>query len=226
MNKKKNYLTMKIKDTNNKTNINNTTDNVVKFEIINKTIHEKVLEIVNENRAKEDKKPLENLLPIKAHNTDAKYDVFAMSVKYDEKNDCWVYGTNLRMEPPKGQYLSFVPRSSNRKTDCYMTNHYAVGDYGYRGEYFICFKNRTSSSIRKSVNFIINILQNVISYTGLIKFKNDLSKYYIDDKKPYNIGDRIAQMSREYVNDIVFEESNLNPDETERGEGGHGSTGK
>ena len=27
-------------------------------------------------------------------------------------------------------------------------------------------------------------------------------------------------------NEIIFEEANLNPDETKRGEGGHGSTGK
>lgn len=28
------------------------------------------------------------------------------------------------------------------------------------------------------------------------------------------------------VNEIIFEEANLNPDETKRGEGGHSSTGK
>ena len=40
--------------------------------------------------------------------------------------------------------LNLDPRSSNRKTDCYLANTPATGDYGYRGEYLFCFKDRTS----------------------------------------------------------------------------------
>ena len=48
----------------------------------------------------------------------------------------------------------------------------------------------------------------------------------MENKPPFEIGDRIGQISVEKVNEIIFEEANLNPDETKRGEGGHGSTGK
>lgn len=206
---------MKIKD-----------EEIIKFEIIDKELHDKILKQVNENRAKENKAPLAYLIPIKAHCTDAKYDVFATSIKYDEKLDCWIYGTNLRLEPPKGQYLSFIPRSSNRKTDCYLTNHCATGDYGYRGEYIFCFKNRTSKHIRNTINTILTVLRNILSNIGLNHLANDIISKYSYDIAPYEVGDRIVQMSREYVNDAIFQESILNPEDTERGEGGHGSSGK
>lgn len=201
-------------------------DKTVYYEIVNQKLHNEVLKQVNEQREKEGKSPLMNLLPLKAHNDDAKYDVFAQSVRWDDVNDCWVYGINLKLEPPKGQYLKFVPRSSNRKTECYLANSPSTGDHGYRGEYIFCFKPRTSKAVRNAVNNIISLLSNICRNINLHSFADKILTNAIVNKAPYDIGDRIVQMSREYVNDIDFEYKELNPVETERGAGGHGSSGK
>lgn len=198
----------------------------VKFQIVDKELHDKVLAIVNTNREKEKKFALNSLLPIRAHNTDAKYDIFAQSCTWDEKNDCWVYGINYRLESEVGYYLSFVPRSSNRKTECYLANSLGIGDYGYRGEYIFCFKPRTSSAVRKGLNLMVKVIGALCAVTGLVRWQQQVNSFRIENKPPYEVGDRIGQMSVEKVNEIAFEEANLNPDETERGEGGHGSTGK
>lgn len=179
----------------------------VTYEIVDPKVNETTIKIVNAYREEEKKSPIDNILPIYANPDDAGADIYATSCKYDEKNDCWVYGTNFRFEPPKGWYLEFRPRSSNRKTDCYLANTPATGDYGYRGEYLFCFKDRTSKNIRNAINSIIN-------------------KFKIHNNPPYKVGERIAQMFCFPYYKIEFVEGKLNPEETERGAGGHGSTGR
>lgn len=179
----------------------------VTYEIVDPKINETTIKIVNAYREEEKKSPIDNILPIYANPDDAGADIYATSCEYDEKNDCWVYGTNFRFEPPKGWYLEFRPRSSNRKTDCYLANTPATGDYGYRGEYLFCFKDRTSKNICNAINGIIN-------------------KFKIHNNPPYKVGERIGQMFCFPYYKIEFVEGKLNPEETERGAGGHGSTGR
>lgn len=181
----------------------------VTYEIVDPKINETTIKIVNAYREEEKKSPIDNILPIYANPDDAGADIYATSCEYDKKNDCWVYGTNFRFEPPKGWYLEFRPRSSNRKTDCYLANTPATGDYGYRGEYLFCFKDRTSKNIRNAINSIIII-----------------NKFKIHNNPPYKVGERIGQMFCFPYYKIEFVEGKLNPEETERGAGGHGSTGR
>lgn len=199
----------------------------VTYEIVDPKVNETTIKIVNAYREEEKKSPIDNILPIYANPDDAGADIYATSCEYDEKNDCWVYGTNFRFEPPKGWYLEFRPRSSNRKTDCYLANSPATGDYGYRGEYLFCFKNRTSKSVINIINFILKFIINYSSKVGIpIQTTNQVSKYMLNNNAPYKVGERIGQMFCFPYYKIEFVEGKLNPEETERGAGGHGSTGR
>lgn len=83
----------------------------------------------------------EAVVPKYAHpGEDAGLDLTATSITY--QHGCWVYGTGLAMEIPKGYVGLVFPRSSNRKTDAYLTNSVGVIDSGYRGEIMFSFKNR------------------------------------------------------------------------------------
>lgn len=92
----------------------------------------------------------EAVIPTYAKDGDAGLDLTAVSFKYDRKLDTYVYHTGLAMEIPKGYVGLVYPRSSNRKTDAYMTNHVGVIDSGYRGEVLVTFKNRDNS--RNAIN--------------------------------------------------------------------------
>lgn len=89
----------------------------------------------------------EAVIPSYAKEGDAGLDLTAVSFEYDATLDAYVYHTGLAMEIPKGYVGLVYPRSSNRKTDAYMTNHVGVIDSGYRGEVLITFKNRDKSSL-------------------------------------------------------------------------------
>jgi len=131
------------------------------------------------------------VIPQYAKPGDAGLDLTATSYKYDEQSDNHIYGTGLAIEIPEGYVGLVFPRSSNRKTCAYMTNHVGVIDSSYRGELMVTFKNRDASN--KTV--------------------------------PYEVGNRVAQLiivAYPSINLVESEELS----ETERGEGGHGSTGK
>lgn len=141
------------------------------------------------------KKLSENaVIPTYAKPGDAGMDLTAKTYEYDAKNQCHIYGTKLAYEIPEGYVGLVFPRSSNRKTECYMANHVGVIDSSYRGEVIVSFKNRDNL-------------------------------HAMDDSAPYEINDRIAQMIIIPYPTIELEVVDK-LSETERGEGGHGSTGK
>ena len=136
------------------------------------------------------------VIPSYAHDTDAGLDFTAISYEYKEDIDCHVFGTGLALEIPEGYVGLCFPRSSNRKTDLYLTNSVGVIDAGYRGEIMASFKNRD--------------------------FEPDVIAQL---KKGYEVGDRVFQMiiiPRPYITFVEVDELSA----TERGKGGHGSTGK
>lgn len=92
----------------------------------------------------------EAVIPSYAKEGDAGLDLTAVSFEYDETLDAYVYHTGLAIEIPKGYVGLVYPRSSNRKTEAYMTNHVGVIDSGYRGEVLVTFKNRDDS--RNAIN--------------------------------------------------------------------------
>ena len=136
------------------------------------------------------------VIPSYAHDTDAGLDFTAISYEYKEDIDCHVFGTGLALEIPEGYVGLCFPRSSNRKTDLYLTNSVGVIDAGYRGEIMASFKNRD--------------------------FEPDVIAQL---RNGYEVGDRVFQMiiiPRPYITFVEVDELSS----TERGEGGHGRTGK
>ena len=131
------------------------------------------------------------VIPSYAKPGDAGMDLTAIRYEYDYHYGNHIYKTGLAIEIPEGYVGLIFPRSSNRETDAYMTNHVGVIDSGYRGEIIITYK--------------------------------DKDRY--GTKTPYYIGDRIAQLIiMQYPPIKLVEVEELS--ETERGTGGHGSTGK
>lgn len=140
------------------------------------------------------------VIPQYAHDSDAGLDFTVVSYEYKPNIDCHIYGTGLAVEIPEGYVGLCFPRSSNRKTEAYLTNSVGVIDSGYRGEIMVSFKNRD-------------------------KLTKDNTSEIPELIKPYEIGDRIMQMiiiPYPKINFVEVEELS----DSDRGEGGHGSTGR
>lgn len=75
--------------------------------------------------------------PVRAHNTDAGFDLTATRIT-TELNECGqlilVYHTDLAFEIPEGYYGAIVPRSSICKKSVRILNSPCTIDAGYRGE--------------------------------------------------------------------------------------------
>lgn len=161
------------------------------------------------------KKLLENaVIPTYAKDGDAGLDLTATSIKYDEQGNI-VYGTGLAFEIPKGYVGLVFPRSSNSKTNLFLTNSVGVIDSGYRGEVTLKFK----SSIRSYNPFTF--------WWYRIVRKNYKKALRLDNNTAgsYEIGDRVGQLIIMKYPTIEFEEVDK-LSETERGTGGYGSSGK
>ena len=141
----------------------------------------------------------DSVLPTKAHATDAGYDLYAHSKSYDDDGNV-VYGSGVAMEIPQGYVGLVFPRSSNAKKDLILSNSVGVIDSGFRGE--ILFKFKPS---------------NVIEKPDLAYIPESISKY--------EIGERIGQIIIMPYHDVEFVEVEELSD-SERGDGGYGSSGK
>lgn len=148
------------------------------------------------------------VIPTYAHEGDAGMDLTAIDVEYDERHDSFIYHTGLAFEVPAGYVMKLYPRSSIYKTNCFMTNHVGIVDSGYRGEVMLIFKNR-----------------NFVAINPLAYKKYDNTKLYmINEKAPYKVGERIGQLVIEKSIKVVLNQVEELSD-SERGTGGHGSTG-
>jgi dUTP pyrophosphatase len=192
------------------------------------------------------------VIPTYAHVTDdgvnegdVGMDMTAISVEWDEKMDCYIYHTGITFETDKGFGVFMFPRSSNRKTDCYLTNSVGIVDSTlYRGEILWCFKSRTSTYQRAETvankAFMKSIAKQLTNPFNVLRFNKVLKKANNEAEKakeriiemtrnlefaPYEVGKRIGQMVVLPYPDVNFEiVKELS--ETSRGEGGHGSTGE
>jgi dUTP pyrophosphatase len=130
------------------------------------------------------------IIPSYSKAGDAAMDLTATAYEKDVHGNI-TYNTGLAIEIPQGYVGLLFPRSSNSKTDLYLTNHVGVIDSGYRGE--IMFKFRPIH--------------------GLL------------DASIYHPGDRIGQLLiLPYPQIELIESEDLS--DSERGNGGFGSTGK
>ena len=137
------------------------------------------------------------VIPVKAHVSDAGFDLVAISKNKESMKDYWEYGTGLSIEVPEGHVGYLFPRSSLSKKDLSLCNHVGVIDSGYRGEVKFRFKP--------------------IVKPGYYGLETGQSRY--------EIGDRIGQLIIMPIPEVSFVETEELGD-SERGEGGFGSSGE
>lgn len=161
------------------------------------------------------KKLVDNaVIPSYAKDGDAGLDLVATSKKEDENGNI-VYGTGLAFEIPKGWVGLLFPRSSNAKTNLYLTNSVGVLDSGYRGEVMFKYKVVHNTTSRIKWWFFHKIL----------KQERPLITIEALAHNSYEVGDRIGQIvivKHPHIEFVEAEELS----ESERGNGGYGSTGK
>jgi dUTPase len=137
-------------------------------------------------------------MPIKAHKSDSCYDVFAREIEHTPY--CIIYKLGFKTKIPEGWEGELKSRSSISNYHLQQCNGIGVIDQGYTGEWQIRF--------------------NLSSPNLLYNFEKDE-----EDIKIYEVGDKVAQISFRKKDNY-----SLVPDlvtiETERGEGGFGSSGK
>ena len=142
------------------------------------------------------------VIPTYAKPGDAGMDLVATSIILDTKTQI-TYGLGIALEIPDGFVGLVFPRSSIRKTGLQLSNSVGVIDSGYRGELQATF-NKVFGGDR---------------FYDETKNTEDTSNNF------YKIGDRIAQIMIIPYPPIEFVEAD-ELSNTERGEGGFGSTGK
>lgn len=157
------------------------------------------------------------VIPTYAHDTDCGLDLTAVSKTFDEYGNV-VYGFGLAFEIPEG-YAGFIfPRSSNHKSGLLLTNCVGIVDSGYRGEVTAKFATRKwLTQPEKLIERIRYFIKG--DYSGR------LNTFAVFNERNYEIGDRVAQMVILPYPKVTFEEAN-ELSETDRADGGYGSTGK
>jgi dUTP pyrophosphatase len=144
------------------------------------------------------------VIPKYAKEGDAGMDLVATEIIKDTPEQI-TYGTGIAMEIRDGFVGLVFPRSSIRKTGLQLSNSVGVIDSGYRGEIQATF-NKTFGG----EGMYDEMKVNNASHTNV----NDW----------YKVGDRIVQIIIIPHPEIQFEEVSELSD-SDRGEGGFGSTG-
>lgn len=190
------------------------------------------------------------IVPTYAHNGDVGMDMTAISVEYDAEHDMYIYHTGLAFASDFNVAQFLFLRSSNSKTEAYLCNGVGIADSAiYRGEIQFRMKNRTSITTIKDIEsqkvYFGVYTKEMSLWDGKAKSYSHYNQRALDaaakakqsvlneiDEKvkklefaPYKVGDRVGQMvflTYPTVSINVVDELN----DTVRGDGGFGSTGK
>lgn len=174
-------------------------------------------------------------LPTYAHNGDACCDLYAQSIEYDVSKDRYIVHTGLHIALDEDYECELRPRSSLAKTEYYIINSPGTIDEPYRGEIMVVFKARTNIAL---LNIIDNIVvsfdridkeDTIYDYEDILNTIADNKNILISQTKfPYKVGDRIAQILVRKRTKIEWQEVDKLKDlgETDRGQGGYGSSGE
>jgi dUTP pyrophosphatase len=138
-------------------------------------------------------------------------DLVATEINYEPGSNEAVVKLGFGTEIPEGYKACIAPRSSFTKNHWVMQNSPAQIDSDYRGEWMLKFKAIPINVIKRN------------AYGKSLANTNPYQLLY--SAFPYKVGDRVAQMWIEKVVSYEIEEVET-LEETDRGEGGFGSTGK
>ena len=131
-------------------------------------------------------------------------DLVATKIYVDDKNHLATVHLGFATAIPEGYKMVITPMSSFTQKGWVLQNSPGIIDSDYRGEWMLKFEA---------------VPQNIRPTTFTAIFKIDYLPF------PYNIGDRVAQVSLEKVNTFQWDPV-VELEESERGKGGFGSTGE
>lgn len=152
-----------------------------------------------------------SVIPVKAHATDAGFDLFADEDVEIPYGQTVVVPTNIAIALPEGYVADIRPRSGlTSKTD--LRVQYGTVDANYRGNIGIIVENNSKPEFE--------IDPDSDGWVTPIDDVYAIQTYSLSIRK----GDKIAQMVVLPLPKVVLEEVD-ELDETDRGEGGFGSTG-
>ena len=159
-------------------------------------------------------------MPSKAHADDYGYDVYAVSEE-EITPGVWRYGLGFGLQPVRDEQITDVTKSvldvGDELKNMYFPNYIDLRT----SPLDIACTFRPRSSIHKTGMVLANSLATGdMGYTGEYK----LVYYHVMKDLPrYRVGDKIAQMHLDFTFPANFVEVET-LDETERGDGGFGST--
>ena len=158
----------------------------------------------------------EAVVPKKAHDSDVGYDLYA--VDYELKVENYKMETNhvqvklytgISVTPPEGYYFEIMPRSSVSKTPLMLANSVGIIDPDYTGELIV------------KLNFVSSFELDYTQYEldGYHKYLRS----FLDPKKGklWKCAQLVLRKKESCEWEVVD-----SLDETQRGDGGFGSTGQ
>ena len=156
------------------------------------------------------------VVPSRAHDTDTGYDLTFTGWEKIE-GDVIFFKTDIQLEPPSGHYFEVVPRSSISNLPLQMANSVGIIDQDYRGEVLVPVRLMHSQMGTDSI-------KNNLFPSGLVEMfgvkiqSMSAAARLIIHKKP-----TLFQMVLRKRLNCNFEVSEF-VDNTDRGDGGFGST--
>lgn len=144
-------------------------------------------------------------LPTRGSEQAGAWDVYASEIT-KESDGYYIVSLGFATEIPEGFALRASPRSGLTKTNWYIANSPCLIDSDYRGDWQVRFRGVPTG----------------IAIVDIHGFNAYQLTY---DEFPFQVGDRVAQIYLEEVLPVEFIEVK-ELDETTRGAGGFGSTGK
>ena len=161
-------------------------------------------------------------IPTRAHSTDSGFDLYAAEDVVIHPRDTKVVKTDIAIQLPEGMEAQVRPRSGITSVG-FVQVHLGTIDNSYRGNIGIIVENKKFHGYETANNRVpLNVKG------GLIQ-NDDGSLYKTDDKIFSGTclvrkGDKIAQLVVQHLPQVEAVEVDT-LDETDRGEGGFGSTG-
>ena len=158
------------------------------------------------------------VLPKYSKPGDVGMDLTAITVRYDSDMDYIEYDSGVSVEIPEGYVGLVFPRSSISNKDLHLTNAVGIIDSEFRGTIKSRFKITSCYEQEVSINPFLNMGEFQVYVHAL-----DVVRDTVINIPVYAVGERFAQLIIMPYPKIEFKVVDK-LSETERGEGGYGST--
>ena len=163
------------------------------------------------------------IAPNKSHYNDSGFDLYADEDVVLAYGETRVIATNIALELPDGFMADVRPRSGLTSKTA-LRVHYGTVDAGYRGGIGIICENAIYNKTPAYVE-MVNKIDHSETIEEVMSNTNDCIEFIESLFYKIKKGDKIAQLVIQRIPDItLIEASELN--DTVRGAGGFGSTGK